>query len=122
LRNRIAAGERVGAQFQRVTPGLQAFGLDGPKAQAAPGGIGAGDLASALSGKITADVTGKVGVEGQAQVNVQVTVTPSSELINAVGQAKAATMQLHAAGGGGGSDKGTSMPEASPGGKQGFAE
>jgi hypothetical protein len=80
------------------------------------------DLASALNGKITADVTGKVGVEGQAQVNVNVTVTPSSELINAVGQAKAATMQLHAAGGGGTSDKGVSMPEASPGGKMGTAE
>lgn len=114
LRNRIAAGERTSAQVERTAP---------PAQGAAQGGT-AENIAAALNGKITADVTGKVGVEGQAQVNVQVTVTPSSELINAVGQAKAATMQLRNSGGGGSgtSDKGVSMPEASPGGKMGTAE
>ena len=80
------------------------------------------DLAAMLSGRIEANVTGKVAVEGQAQVNVNVNVNATSELISAAATAKSAAMQLHAGGGGGGSDKGTSMPEASPGGKMGHSE
>jgi hypothetical protein len=75
-----------------------------------------------LNGKIQADVTGKVGVEGQATVNVNVNVNATSELISAAASAKSAAMQLHSSASGGGSDKGVSMPEASPNGKQGLAE
>jgi hypothetical protein len=80
------------------------------------------DLLNLLNGKIQADVTGKVGVEGQATVNVNVNVNATSELISAAASAKSAAMQLHSSASGGGSDKGVSMPEASPNGKQGLAE
>jgi hypothetical protein len=83
------------------------------------------DLAAMLSGKIQADVTGKVGVEGQATVQVNVSANATSELISAAANAGSATMHLHggtSGAGGGTSDKGVSMPEASPNGKQGGSE
>jgi hypothetical protein len=119
LRNRIAAGERTGAQFDRVTPGLLAFGANGPQGTGAPVGTDGKIEATVKPDQISAKL------EGSATVSGNITVSASSSLIEIVNKAIniQATGHLSAGGSGsGGSDKGVSMPEASPGGKQGTAE
>jgi hypothetical protein len=120
LRNRISAGERTGAQFDRVTPGLLAFGANGPQGTGAPVGTDGKIEATVKPDQISAKL------EGSAAVTFQATINASSHLIEIVNKAANIVAQGHLSSGGasagGGSDKGVSMPEASPGGKMGTAE
>ncbi|MBR1154605.1 hypothetical protein [Bradyrhizobium sp. JYMT SZCCT0428] len=53
-----------------------------------PGAAGGG------SGPVKAELTGTANVEGEATIKVDVTVTPSSEVINATATAKSSAAQL----------------------------
>ena len=112
LRGQIAEGYNASG-MNRAAPGLAAFGF-GPAGTRPGGGVvpERPQLGSIDPAKI--DVTGKVQLEGSAQVSVNVSIGASSNLLEIVNKAQTVASQGHVK-----ASVGTSMPEAAPGASTG---
>ncbi len=73
----------LGSEVSRLLGALEKINVD--KASGGEGGI---------QKPVTAELTGTASVEGKTEVEVKVTVSPSSELITAIANAKNSTAQM----------------------------